>query len=170
MKKLILALVALTSVSAFAYYPRPNDSWERIRAIREVQVGNPFGATFGTDGAFNVCYTDTELQSIKDVPYCAEWKVTTVRDGDGNTTHDEYSCVRYENIKVRLPRTYDQQVCLKEVQIGNGEAGIEWKCLEYGTQTVHAPLTYRLDVGYNHNGEIGYQLLFTKKYDLPACK
>lgn len=162
MKSIILALVALGSVSAFAF-PSADQSWDQIFKTAGVTATDPFS---GFGSVFNMCATETEFRTINQVDTCTEWKEIVPPNPDQQSY---WICASTGKSHLSMPRTRNVQVCVKEAPVLNPDTYTGPICLQYETRSMTYPTTFTLQVWYDRGGESSAQYLFSKDYTLAAC-
>jgi hypothetical protein len=161
MKALMIALVAMFAVDAHAY-PSKNQSWDQIRADRNVTIDN-FAPLFGSDGIFNTCVDGDNFRSIKPVKVCVDFVQIPGRNGGDSYEPPTTVCKKWELQHVTLPRTTTGEVCVKwETNEIDGLV-----CKKKEVRTITTPTTQNLSVWYMYSEATVY--LFSKDYTVPAC-
>lgn len=157
MRMSFVALIAfILAGSAFA---NPNMTWDEIHQDTNLHAAFPFiGFKYVSVSVDAVCVDGNNLRPFNPKhERCVAW--------DNNAENP--SCIGTEVVTLSTPIRYVATECAEWG--GNAESP---SCVRYvSVEKVH-PLTYNVEVFDAHvfSGESGsLRLLFTKKYNIPAC-
>lgn len=134
-----------------------NSSWEDIKQAHLVefpQIG--FGSwLLAVDG---LCVEGADLRPVKqNFQECVDW----ARRGDG------YECVASRPVVLSTPIHYEREECVR----WGGRSGDNWGCLEYARQRGSHKLSFDVAVkSWPPSGDREPRTLFTKRFDIPACR
>lgn len=161
MKKILMMLMVMGTVSNSALALTGKDRWQDIRTSPEVLIQHPtFAKAFGPQGLFNACVTEEEFRTIKPVTTCLSYKEVY------KNNQREFECAESETRHIQISRTYNQNVCLRHAPASFDSSG---ECLEYGNSTSVYPTSFKLAVIEGVGSEYG-NLIFSKSYAVPTCE
>ena len=165
MKKLIILIAAIAATNAFAFGKSLNkdSSWEQINKDPSLAYNAPLSDTFGPQGVFNACATETELKSLTPIQVCLEYKTTP---GSGELP-PETTCVRTGMQIMTLARDYDRDECVAWTPVSESENPPE--CTRTEAHHYHLDTTFPIAVFERFNYGETQEALFTKDYTVPAC-
>lgn len=165
MKTQLMVALTISLISTSGYSVTGRDSWQNIRASREVLIQQPtFAGAFGSQGLFNACATEDEFRSLTPVQSCLSYHQVTRQSEKG--PYKDYDCTEYETRHVVISRTFTQEECVKFAPMTQSNSG---ECLEYDNVTSVYPTSFQLVVIDSQQADTGRSFIFSKPYRIPAC-
>lgn len=167
MKKLITLMSFVIIAAAQADYINPSSDWSEIVSTPNVTVNDPiarFGDYAHSHGFLNTCKKDDFIRTIEPISYCESY----VTHPATKENVQELECVRYGKRLVRLPLSYETEVCTDLEDLGSDKGLGE--CINWEKKTFKQSLHFEIPVLGDVGNAASKKLLFKKSFDVPDCK
>ncbi len=163
MKNLIAIAVVFASAKAMALNPR--SSWSEIFNSRSAVANTQHSSYMSGIELGNACLTETTVQTIKPVSVCVKLVAVEHKNQTEGSNYPTYDCKQYAIQHVVRPRSYQVQVCTKDVLVDVYE-GAMYECREWGMKPVFIGGTVKAEVR-----EMASEFIptFEKAYTFPTC-
>ncbi len=163
MKSLIAIAVVFASTQAMALSPR--STWSEIFKSRTAMASTNHSSYMSNIDLDNACLTETTVQTIKPVNVCVKLVAVEHKNQGEGGDYTTYDCKQYAVQQIVRPRTYQIQVCTKDVLVQEGDSKM-WECVQFGMKDVTIAGTVTAEVREMNNE---YSQAFNKSYTFPTC-
>lgn len=138
----------------------PQTPWEKIFKTKQLIL--TFDEDLGNIPLNNVCLTETELRSIKDMKYCPELELQNPAPGSGNAPN--WVCKEWVVGPYSYPRTTEREFCTGWKKDGNSVI-----CEAWVPKPVTVAKTIKVLVAKGYSTSSTWPG-FLKMYTIPDCE